>query len=65
MQCTSYLPDDWRTRCPGEAVYALIGPDGAPNPGTRLCVEHALGVIDEYRTKLGENWWVRPLEERP
>ena len=43
-------------RCNSPATQWLCGPDGKPNPDGRLCQHHATVIMEEYLTKLNEEW---------
>jgi len=49
-------------RCPKEADFSLCAPDGTRNLGY-MCKEHAARVINEYRDKLGQEWYAFRVDE--
>jgi hypothetical protein len=49
-------------RCRNEAEVMLYAPDGRKVPGGWECSDCASRVINEYRDKLGEEWFALPLD---
>lgn len=47
--------------CTETSVGWLMHPDGTPNPGGFMCLQHGQACVDEYREKLGEAWTFAPL----
>ena len=71
MQCTHYTyppgrPNDHvaasHNRCQRAATYHLLTPDGKRCPGSVLCQEHGQAVVDEYATKLAEQWFLQAID---
>ena len=63
MQVTQCVHYEGRKRCENDATVHLFAPDGKPNPGGRLCQQHANLCIVEYREKLAEEWTAKPIDE--
>ena len=57
--------DQWPSgqQCQGEAVYWLYYGAGKPCPGGLVCADHAKAIIQEYRQKLGQEWFGVPVNE--
>jgi hypothetical protein len=47
-------------RCTSEAEYRLIDPDGKTQG--RMCLQHIMACINEYRDKLQEQWYYEAIE---
>jgi len=53
-----------RARCSTDATRYLSDEDGKRVPGA-WCEEHAREIVTEYKTKLGWDWTMEPIEETP
>ena len=53
---------DLHTRCAADATHYLRDDDGKRVPGA-WCEKHANEIVTEYKTKLGWNWSMEPIEE--
>ena len=51
------------SRCQSEAVFLLYGPNSGPVPGGQYCRAHTEGSIQEYRDKLGQEWYAVEVDE--
>lgn len=60
-RCTHCSTSEYSSRCTETATFQLIHPDGSENPGGRFCTVHAFDCIEEYATKLGEQWSLEAL----
>ena len=61
MKCQHWPTRD--TRCQADAKYLLFGPDGKPVPGGQYCEAHTTAPIQEYRDKLGQEWYAESIDE--
>ena len=61
-RCQHYANDDCRSRCDADAAHYLSDEDGKRVPGA-WCEEHAREIVTEYKTKLGWDWTMEPIEE--
>jgi len=63
MRCQHYRAISLRrTRCDADATHYLWDDRGKRVPGA-WCEKHAREIVTEYKTKMGWDWSMEPIEE--